>query len=81
MSEKTPARPLGPRGLLKRRRPATDEVRDPSGQAPAGADRALRLPLSPLPDELLPLPAGYELSPEAAARTAGSEPSTKRRAG
>lgn len=81
MSERNPARPLGPHGLLKRRRPATGEVRDPSWQASPTADRALRLPLSPLPDELLPLPAGFDLSPEAAARLAGHEPSTKRRAG
>ncbi|MEV8340122.1 hypothetical protein [Streptomyces niveus] len=81
MSESKPARPLGPQGLLKRRRPAANEAQDPSWQAESAVDRALRLPVSPLPDELLPLPEGFDLSPEAAARLAGNEPSTKRRAG
>ncbi|MEW1793309.1 MULTISPECIES: hypothetical protein [Streptomyces] len=81
MSESKPARPLGPQGLLKRRRPTPIEEQDPSWQAQSAADRALRLPVSPLPDELLPLPEGFDLSPEAAARLAGNEPSTKRRAG
>lgn len=81
MPERNPARPLGPRGLLKRRRPDAGDAGDRSRQAPSAAGGAVRLPVSPLPDELLPLPAGFVLSPEAAAKRAGSEPRPKRRAG
>ncbi len=46
--------PLPPRGLLARRRPVTCLLY-----------RAARPPQVPLPAGLLPLPPGFELSPEA----------------
>ncbi|TXL83888.1 hypothetical protein [Streptomyces sp. IB2014 016-6] len=80
MPERDPARRIAPHGLLKRRRPAVD-AKAPSPKEPSTDDRALRLPLSPLPGALLPLPAGFDLTPEAAARLVESTRNSTRRAG
>ncbi|WP_381798772.1 hypothetical protein [Streptomyces niveus] len=85
MPERDPARRIAPHGLLKRRRHETVEAEAPSQQEPSTEDRARRLPVSPLPAALLPLPQGYDLTPEAAAAladsTADSTRDSTRRAG
>ncbi|MEV0778358.1 hypothetical protein ACIBLA_20735 [Streptomyces sp. NPDC050433] len=82
MPERDPARRrIAPHGLLKRRRPEVVEEKAPSQQEPSTDDRALRLPISPLPAALLPLPRGFDLTPEAAAALADSTRDSERRAG
>lgn len=81
MPERDPARRIAPHGLLKRRRHEVVEAKAPSPQEPSRENRALRLPVSPLPAALLPLPAGFDLTPEAAARLEDSTRNSTRRAG
>ncbi|WP_329388116.1 hypothetical protein [Streptomyces sp. NBC_01716] len=81
MPERDPARRIAPHGLLKRRRHEAVEAEAPSPQEPSADDRALRLPVSPLPAALLPLPTGFDLTPEAAAGLADSTRNPTRRAG
>jgi len=85
MAERNPAGRFASRGLLARRRAAEGQAGQTgrAGQAapegpysrpapPQLAGRAPRLPASPLPACLLPLPPGFELSPAAAVRPADS---------
>ncbi|MFE9889285.1 hypothetical protein [Streptomyces scopuliridis] len=80
MSERDPVRRIAPQGLLKRRRHEAVETTAPSQQEPSADYRARRLPVSPLPAALLPLPRGFDLTPEAAAGLADSTRDSTRRA-
>lgn len=80
MPEPTPAVPLPPRGLLARRRPPSDADGTAVRQdPPPGCEHAPRLPMAPLTTGLLPLPPGFEPTPEAGAAARGAAPG--RRAG
>ncbi|MGV9450219.1 hypothetical protein [Streptomyces sp. NPDC003635] len=75
MPEPTSAVPLPPRGLLARRRPASDADGTAVRQdPPPGSEPAPRLPMAPLPAGLLPLPPGFEPTPEAGTATRSAAP-------
>lgn len=77
--------PLGPHGLLCRRR----TVPDANGpyrtswppRAPRAADRAPQQPFRPLPSGLLPLPTGFELNREQFATVVSAQATSVRQSG
>ncbi|MEU0127037.1 hypothetical protein [Streptomyces sp. NPDC006289] len=89
MPERVPAQRIAPQGLLKRRRTEANAAAAPAPQGvaprpatprrpPPASGRVLRLPVSPLPAALLPLPEGFDLAPGATTHLADPARNPKR---
>ncbi|GAA4788451.1 hypothetical protein GCM10023220_11260 [Streptomyces ziwulingensis] len=81
LPERPPDRRFPSNGLLKWRKTGAAAAAAPSPRPAAPRATTVRIPVSPPPAALLPLPEGFDLSPEAAAYLEESGRNPAHRAG